>query len=166
MLHKAAGLAATFLSFACLAQLVPADPDWREAEAPPPPPLHTSHLVALDMPGSTLRFGVDPGSVAIGGDGIVRYVVVATSGSGAVNAMYEGIRCDTANYRIYARYTGTGWSPAQGDWRPMQDDAVSRHTLAIARNGACIGKAPNSSAEQIVRDLKASPDRRFRPEAR
>ena len=36
-------------------------------------------LIPLDIPGSTLRFGVDPASVTIGSDGIVRYVVVASS---------------------------------------------------------------------------------------
>ena len=37
---------------------------------------------------------------------MVRYVVVATSDSGAVNAIYEGIRCDTGRFKVYARHNG------------------------------------------------------------
>jgi hypothetical protein len=70
------------------AQLNGVDPDWRESEAPPPPALKTDGLIPLEMVGSSLHFGVDPSSVNVGADGIVRYVVVATSSSGAVNGVY------------------------------------------------------------------------------
>jgi hypothetical protein len=165
MRREFAGLAVAFAACTAFAQVAPSDPDWREVDAPPPPVLRTSNLVALDMPRSGLRFGIDPDSVTVGSDRIVRYVVVASSGTGAVNAMYEGIRCDKAEYRLYARHVpGTGWSPVASEWQPMHESAASRHTLTIARNGACIGHAPNASAAQVVRDLKASTDRRFRPE--
>ena len=64
------------------AQLSAPDPDWGEVEAPPPPQLRTDRLVRIDLPGSTLRFGVDPASVSVGDDRIVRYVVVAASTAG------------------------------------------------------------------------------------
>jgi hypothetical protein len=167
MRRKLTGLAAAFMACAALAQPSPSDPDWRESDAPPPPALRTADLVPLEMPGSNnLKFGVDPDSVSIGSDSIVRYVVVASSATGAVNAMYEGIHCDKGESRVYARHTpGAGWALADTEWRSMHAGAA-RHTLTIARDGACIGQAPNGSAAQIVRDLKASPDRRFRPEAR
>ncbi|AMO22145.1 hypothetical protein GCM10027034_24460 [Ramlibacter solisilvae] len=167
MRRELAGLAAACAAFAASAQLNPSDPDWREAAPPPPPALRTDKLVGVDLSGSALRFGVDPDSVTVGSDRVVRYVVVATSTSGAVNAMYEGIRCDRALYRVYARHTpGAGWTPAQDDWRPIHEVAAARHTLAIARNGACVGNASNMSAAQVLRDLKASPEMRFRTEAR
>jgi hypothetical protein len=167
MRRRLTALPAAFLACAALAQPSPSNPDWREADAPPPPALRTSELVPLDMPGSNLKFGVDPNSVSIGTDSIVRYVVVATSATGAVNAMYEGIRCDKGEWRVYARHTpGAGWSPADTEWRAIDGSSTSRHTLAIARNGACIGQGPNLSAAQVVRDLKASPEWRFRPELR
>jgi hypothetical protein len=143
--------------------MAPVDPDWREAEAPPPPAFRQSGLIPLDMPRSSLRFGVDPASVSLGRDGIVRYVVVAASATGAVNGLYEGIRCDTAEFKVYARYNaGSGWTVAkESPWRPLHDAQTSSHSLLIARTGACVGHAPNRSATQIVRDLRAPVDTRF-----
>jgi hypothetical protein len=168
MRREAVALALALCATAALAQLNPIDPDWREAEAPSPPDLRTDRLIPLEMPPSALRFGVDPASVSLGRDGIVRYVVVATSTSGAVNAMYEGIRCNTAEFKVYARYNpGSGWVRSQGEWRSLQDGALpSRHSLMIARTGACVGQGANLTAAQIVRDLGTSADRRFRPELR
>jgi hypothetical protein len=144
------------------AQLSPPDPDWREAEATPPP-LRMERLIPLEMPQSTLRFGVDPASVSLGTDGVVRYVVVARSNTGTVNAFFEGIRCSTAEFRVYARHTpDSGWVPVKDVlWRPLHDNSVSRHSLLIARTGACVGSGANRSADQVVRDLSSSVDRRF-----
>lgn len=145
------------------AQLAPVDPDWRETEAPAPPAVRLEGLIPLDMPRSTLRFGVDPQSVAIGHDGIVRYVVVATGAGGAVNALYEGLRCNTGEFKVYARYNpGSGWTPGKDPlWQPMHGAPGSGHTLLIARSAACVGRAPNRPASQIVRDLRAPVANRF-----
>ncbi len=145
------------------AQLVPADPDWREVEAPPPPALILDGQVPLDLPRTALRFGVVPASVSIGSDGIVRYIVVATSSSGVVNAMYEGIRCGTGEFKVYARHNpGSGWVIARdAQWLPLQQAPLPRHALTIARTGACIGHGTNQTASRIVRDLRSPVDTRF-----
>jgi hypothetical protein len=167
MRRELAALAASLAACGALAQLPPSDPDWREVDAPPPPALRTDKLVPLAIPRSDLRFGIDPASVSIGKDGIVRYVVVATSGSGAMNAMYEGINCDKGQYRTYARHTpGKGWTQVNGEWHSVQEGAAARHALAMARTGACMASAPNVSADQVLRDLAAGPEWRLRPEAR
>jgi hypothetical protein len=154
------------LAGACMAvsaQVAPDDPDWKELDTPAPPPLRTSGLVPVEVEGTTLRFGVDPASVRIGPDRIVRYVVVATSPSGTVNAMYEGIRCDVGEVKVYARHNpDSGWVPARNsDWQPLGRAAITRHSNAVARSGACYGRAPNRNAAQIVLDLRAPVDRRF-----
>jgi len=147
------------------AQLTPPNPDWREIEAPPAPTFSLEGLVPLETPRSTLRYGVAPATVSIGPDGIVRYVVVAASSTGATNVMYEGIRCSTGESKVYARHNpGSGWTIVQGsEWRPMQDAPLPRHALLIARTGACIGHGTNQPAARIVRDLRASVDARFNP---
>jgi hypothetical protein len=139
------------------------DPDWKEAEAPPPPAVSTRGLIALDIPGATLHFAVDPRSVSVGADRVVRYVVVATSNSGTVNAIYEGIRCDGGEVKVYARHNpDSGWVPARNsEWQPLQSTANSRHSLFIARNGACLGRGANGNAAQVVSDLRAPVDTRF-----
>ena len=146
-----------------LAQLSAPDPDWSEVEAPAPPQLRTDRLVRIDRPESTLRFGVDPASVSVGADRIVRYVVVAASSAGAVNASYEGIRCSTGEVRVDARHQPErGWFQVKDSrWQSLFDPRLSRRSLAIARNGACVGGAPNQGGAQVVRDLGGSPAWRF-----
>ena len=150
------------VSSAAVAQLASVDADWREAEAPPPPALRLEGLIPLDMPRSALRFAVDPASVSLGSDGVVRYVVVATSAAGAVNALYEGLRCNNGVVKVYARHNpDSGWTLAKDlAWRPLHN-AQAGHSLVIARTGACVGHSPNRSASQIVRDLRSPADRRF-----
>jgi hypothetical protein len=145
------------------AQLAPPDPDWKESEAPRPPAPKTTHLIPVEIPGTTLRYGIDPESVTLGSDGVVRYVVIASSNTGAVNALYEGIRCSTGEARIYARHNpDSGWSPASDlSWTPLQQSRPSGHSLAIARNGVCLGRSANRSVAQILQDLRSPVDRRF-----
>ena len=148
---------------AASAQFTPAtDPDWKEVDAPPPA-LRTQGLIPLDIPRATLRFGVDPASISIGSDGVVRYVVVATSRTGTTNAMYEGIRCSSGEVKVYARHNpDSGWVPsANADWQSLHATQNSAHSLFIARNGVCIGRGHNGPAAQIVRDLRAPAGTRF-----
>jgi len=163
MLRRIFALGLAFAAPAALAQLATPDPDWKESEAPPPPAVRVERLVPLDVPGSSLRFGVDPHSVTLAADGIVRYVVVATGSAGAVNGMYEGLRCNTSEVKVYARHNpDSGWVPVRdAQWQGLHDVPHSKHSLQIARNGACVGHGPNGNAAQIVRDLRSGPDRRF-----
>jgi len=153
-----AGAAAT-----ASAQLTPDNPDWKELEAPPPPALRTEGLIPIDMPAASMRFGVDPASISVGSDSIVRYVVVATSSTGTVNAWYEGIRCSSSEVKVYARHNpDSGWVPARNpQWQDLSRAANSRHSHAIARSGACFDHVANGSPRQIVQDLRAPIDRRF-----
>ena len=156
-------LALAAIAASAIAQVPPDHPDWKEIDAPPPPALRTQGLIPLEVIGNSLRFGVDPASVSVGTDSVVRYVVVATSSTGTVNGMYEGIRCSTGEVKIYARHNpDSGWVPAKGsDWRELRTTPNSRYSLEVARSGACLGRAPNGTAVQIVNDLKAPIDRRF-----
>jgi len=83
--------------------------------------------------------------------------VVASSPGGAQNVMYEGIRCATAQHRIYARYnTDRGWSLMRdADWQPLSGSPAARHALGLAHAGACNGRAASRSVNEIVRTLKA-----------
>ncbi|MBC5781928.1 CNP1-like family protein [Ramlibacter sp. USB13] len=142
---------------------IPYVPEWQELEAPPPPPLRTSGLIPIDVAGTSLRFGVDPASITIGKDDVVRYVVVATSSSGAVNGFYEGIHCGKGQVKVYARHNpDSGWVVAKdAEWRDIFRTANLRYSLAIARSGACQENSPNVSPAQIALDLKAPVDRRW-----
>lgn len=148
------------------AQLAAPDADWQEAPPPPPPALKTDGLIPLSIPGSSMRWGVDPASISIGPDRVVRYVVVA-AGPSAINGIYEGLRCNTGEVKVYMRHSGGQWHAGSDDaWKPLHGNGAARHSLMIARSGACMGHGPNSSPVQIARDLASGSEHRFRPEVR
>jgi hypothetical protein len=136
-----------------------ADPaDWKESDVPPPPAYDMSKLLSFEVTrGSPLVYGVDPASFSISKtDGIVRYVVVATSAAGAKNVIYEGFRCSTGEVRTYARGKPDGtWAPvANSEWKSAYDISLPRHSLRFAQVAACKNAAPVGSVGELVRKLK------------
>lgn len=140
------------------AQILKDDAPWVEAEVPAPPALNLGKLLTFDVPTSPgLVFGVDPAAIQISrADGVVRYVVVATSPSGARNVMYEGLRCATGEFKTYARYSPEGqWKPATGsEWRTVFGNMPSRHALRFAQAAACDGATATTTVEMVVSKLK------------
>lgn len=133
------------------------DPDWNESDAPTPPAFSQTRLIPIDMPTYfSLRFGVDPQTISVTADGIVRYVMVASNASGSMNAMFEGLRCATGEVKTYARANASGqWSIVQNPaWQSLKGNQSSRHALAFARQGACEGRTAGSSAQSIANSLK------------
>lgn len=132
-------------------------PDWTESVAPSAPTFNKDRLLPIDMPRYvTLQFGVDPATLVITPDGIVRYVVVASNASGSISAMYEGIRCATGEVKTYARFSSSGkWLPVQDpQWRGLNDNLPSRHALALANQGICESQhIAASSVAAIVKVL-------------
>lgn len=151
-------LAAAFWASTAMAQTIEKNPDWKEVDVPPPPAFSKDRLIPVDMPRFvTLKFGVDPATLTVTSDGVVRYVMVAANASGASNAMYEGIRCSTGEFITYARFSAAGQWAVVNDpqWRPLGDNNVSKHALALARQGACEGRsAAASNPAQIISALK------------
>jgi hypothetical protein len=132
--------------------------EWKESEAPPPPAFDVGKLVTIEVsPNSALVYGVDPTSISISkSDGLVRYVMVASSTSGARNVMYEAIHCATGEFKTYGRYSSDGrWTMVdQPQWNPFQG-MPSRYALRFAQAGACDGAAAPSSVQVLVSRLKS-----------
>ncbi|MDT7928912.1 CNP1-like family protein [Tepidimonas sp.] len=133
--------------------------DWREADTPPPPPLRTEGLVPFEVSvASQLRFGVDPASVTLGPDGVIRYVIVAQNASGALNAWYEGLRCASAQVKTYAHWNPgppAEWRTNPGaEWRNLGGEFASRPAVALARGGFCDGTTPNGRPADMLRALR------------
>lgn len=154
------GLLLALVAGGAWAQLASDDPDWKEGTVPPPPRYSQDKLIPVDMPSYTsLKFGVDPASLALSSDGIVRYVMVASSASGSVNALYEGLRCATGEVKTYARSSAPGqWTVVQDPpWRELSiNHAASRHALALARQGACDGRTVGArTAGELIRRLSS-----------
>lgn len=132
--------------------------DWQEGAVPPPPAYSVDQLIDVDARrGAALKIGVDPRSIQLDlRTGVVRYVVVAR-GPGATNAMYEGIRCKTGEYRVYARQSQNApWSANRDDrWHAMRGQTHYPHPYRLARDGMCLGTAVNPEVADIVRALRS-----------
>lgn len=154
--NKLAGLALALWSLGAAAQIEPEE--WKESDAPPPPAFNTNNLIALAMPPYVaLQFGVDPATLAMTSDGIVRYVVVARNAAGSTTAMYEGLRCATGEVKTYARQTSGGaWTVVKApQWQALNARLPSKHAAVLAYQGVC--DSPNTTANSvadIVRALK------------
>ncbi|MGH8676845.1 MAG: CNP1-like family protein, partial [Burkholderiales bacterium] len=77
---------------------------WQEkgevAVAPYP---EEKNLQSFAIPGPTEnKFLIDTGSLNTDKDGVVRYAIIVRSSAGVDNASFEGIRCETREWRPYA----------------------------------------------------------------
>jgi CNP1-like family len=146
---------ALYSGLAC-AQLAADDPDWKESAVPAPPSFDMQRLVPFDVSiNSPLKWGFDPETMTITGDGIVRYVVVAQSPSGVLSAMYEAVRCATGEWKTYARFhKDSGWTvAADPQWLSLRGQP-SRHALRLAQQGLCIAGSSAQTVRDIVRNVK------------
>ena len=153
------------------AQLADLDPDWKELETKPPATFRTDKLVPIEMPRYlTVKLGLDPDSLTVSSDGIVRYVVVAVSGSGNINAAYEGIWCRAGEVKTYAPATtanGTRY-PIRSGRRSMPASRRCMHWRWHAKVSATGGRHPAyrrktccaSSSSRCPTACSAEPSRR------
>jgi hypothetical protein len=154
-----ARLGAALILSACAFSAQGSEENWTEKRVAPPASFSQERLLSLDAAsGSALRYGLDPASLSLGADGVVRYVLVARSSSGALNVLFEGIRCATAEMKTFARWNNAGeWNLSpDAPWRPLLSSGSTRQGLLLARQGLCDGKTPNGNAANILRSLKAN----------
>jgi hypothetical protein len=157
-----------FLAFLLLVVSAPqralADWNWQELESvQPPAAIAKSGLIAIEMPVFvSLRYELDPSSLRIDQDGVVRYVVVATSPSGARNVYFEGVRCKTSEFKTYARMQSDGqWTAVQqAQWKSVYETTVSRHVRNLLRQGMCKGPLPGASTVRELTDLLRNGEQR------
>jgi len=106
------------------------------------------NLARIQVDGEvSFDFFVDLESVSVGGDGIVRYSLVARSAGGATNIAYEGIRCQGRERKPYAFGRSDGaWSAA----RKSRWTSISTASRDLAQ--ATLHDAYFCPAGTIVRD--------------
>ena len=141
------------------------EPVWMESAVTPPAAFKTESLQPFDvMRDSALSYGIDPGSLTVGEDGVVRFVMVARSASGALNVLFHGIRCATAETKTYARLSDKGsWNASsKAEWQELSFRGPTRPAMMLARQGVCDGKAVMGSPQKILSALKTGVADRYR----
>ncbi|MFP3565777.1 CNP1-like family protein [Paraburkholderia sp. SIMBA_030] len=133
--------------------------NWVENKVDTLPPLpQDSNLLPFEVSGNTpLQFSIDRNSVSVGSDGVVRYTVVVTSSSGARNVNYEGIRCDTYEWRLYAGLNADhdGWDrTVENGFTRIENGALNAYQATLYQDYMCANKIPTGKASQIVENIR------------
>ncbi len=102
---------------------------------------------------ATNKYLIDASTLAVGADGVVRYVLVVQTAGGATNVSFEGIRCQDRTWKHYAtgRIDGATWTTsraARNDWRPIENKPVNRHHAALSRDLFCPSGTAIQSADE------------------
>ena len=121
--------------------------------APPKP----GDLIEFD-PGrpATLRYYIDPASLSVGTDAIVRFTVVVRGEGTASNVSYEAIRCKTRERKVYAygRTDGT-WSAVRApQWTTISGLTTDGHRFVLYENYFCPSRQIIASAREGVEALR------------
>lgn len=134
------------------------DPEeWREAQWVLPASSKPSALLAVDVgPAEPNRFAIDRASIAVGGDGVVRYMMVVTTSSGATTISFEGIRCTSRERRIYAfgRADGTWSKSTRARWDRLDLRAINGYALTLAKQFFCPNGYPVRDVAEAIDALQ------------
>jgi hypothetical protein len=129
-----------------------APPKEESALALPAPPKSDDLLRYPVGAGASMTFAIDAKSVSVGDDQIVRYSSVITSSSGASNISYEGIRCKTAERKLFAtgRPDGSWNTLPDTEWRRIASTGPNSYQATLFRDFFCDGDMVAGKATTIV----------------
>jgi hypothetical protein len=100
------------------------------------------------------KFAVDTSSILIGADGVTRYTVVMTNPSGGQQAQYEGIRCNTFQWRLYGTLESKGWKENPlSTWRDIQSNVPNRYQAALAQGAFCNFDSQEKNIQVVLKAL-------------
>jgi hypothetical protein len=103
------------------------------------------------------KFAVDTNSILIGSDGITRYIVVITNPSGGQQSQYEGIRCDSFQWRLYGTFDNNKWNENPlGSWAAIRSNIPNRYQAALAQGAFCNFASQEKSMPVIMKALNPS----------
>ena len=130
---------------------------WKEIQAQIPAYPKGDSLVLVEAGSATAhKFYVDPASVSVGTDGVVRYTTVVKASGGAVNVTFEGMRCETREGKIYAvgRSDGTWVRARNPKWERIVLRDLKPHTFMLYREYFCPSHTRPTPAKIAVEALR------------
>ena len=128
---------------------------WQEQQEVEPPAFpKPENLVPFYVSATaTNTYLIDASTLAVGTDGVVRYVLVVRTAGGATNVSFEGIHCKASSWKHYAtgRSDNGTWTlsrAARIEWRPIENKPVNRHHAALSRDLLCPVGNPIRTADE------------------
>lgn len=97
---------------------------WNELQASLPGAPKEENLIRLDTgPAARNAYFIDRHSVRADSDGVVRYSILVKSSAGASTVNFEGMRCASGEWKLYAfgRPDGSWARNSRATWAPIKD---------------------------------------------
>jgi CNP1-like family len=118
-------------------------------------PPNKSTLQPFYVSRSTIfKFAVDTNSILIGADGVTRYIIVMTAPSGITQAQYEGIRCDSFEWRLYGNFENGAWKENPlASWREISSNIANRYQASLAQGAFCNMTIQEKNIQTILQNL-------------
>ncbi len=133
---------------------------WKESEIAIPPYPKDQDLIAVPLPVTdTLKIYIDRASLSRGADRVARFSLVVESPSGARNVFFDGLRCETREYKTYAiGIPERVFTPVkEATWRRIPQPAMNAFRYHLYRHYICDAHASARSPKELVRVLEQQP---------
>jgi hypothetical protein len=114
--------------------------EWKEEAVVMPSYPMAEHLIEIDLflPDFPFTLFIDPHSLSVGKDRVIRYTAVLRSRNGVENVSYEGIRCKHSQVQRYAYGNGGQFRPVRNrDWRFIRKDGQDRFRIELVEHFFC-----------------------------
>ncbi len=131
--------------------------EWQESQFELPAYPGGDGLIEVEIAGpASFTFFIDPESIRVYEDEVVRYTLVARSSSGTDNVTFEGLRCKTGEYKSYAlgSVDGTWVAARNADWTSVPNLSRNNARHALYRYYVCSYGVPQRDASRVVAALK------------
>jgi hypothetical protein len=135
------------------------DAAWQEQVSALPPYPEPERLLELgiDTGASPFRYYLDPESLSVGEDRVVRFTTVIVSPSGVWNVTYEGLRCGDKSHRRLAYGSGGEWHRlAETPWVRVTGSGRYRYRKVLYEKYMCPATDTLRDPEQILRRLRTT----------
>lgn len=130
---------------------------WEELEIQLPAFPEQENLIPFQVGAVTdTKYLIDGNSLSVDPDGVVRYTLVLISPSGARNISYEGLRCATAERRLYAfGHPDKTWSKARSNQWVRVRGSSNNHHVELYSNYFCVfGPGAVTNADDARNELR------------
>ncbi|MHB8534375.1 MAG: CNP1-like family protein [Sulfuricaulis sp.] len=133
---------------------------WKESQIVLPSYPDDRNLIPVPMNVTdTLKIYIDGKSISRAKDLVARFSLVVESPSGARSVFYDGLRCETRQYKTYAIGSAKhSLEPASDpQWRPIPRPEINAFRDDLYRRYVCDSHNSARSPQDIVRALTYQP---------
>jgi len=133
---------------------------WGEVDTVIPPYPKPENLIEfyVDQPQNRFNYYIDRTSLTIGDNDVAKYILVVRSKRGGETVSYEGVRCQTREYKSYAFGNGRGAfkKVRKPTWRSVDRRSNNLYRLTLTLDFLCNVEILGRSSETILQHMQHS----------